>query len=149
MYNSFMSSDLNEGIRQDLKTQLGQGITARFTQWCFGPGYLGCHVGLVTAITAKIVINLIADVRWDFAWGICGIIGYIGGISGMLARDEFLREGWARYRPVVGLVTGMLIGLFGGWLFLDGWIALASAIGGGIGGLTDAIVYRSVLESDW
>jgi len=149
-----MYPDLNEEIRKDLETQLGQGKPPRFLEWFFGPGFLGGFVGFLVAAGIMIVFLWTTDFEWNLIvvrrLVICAIAGWFAGrIRGITARDEFLREDWTKFRPLVGFVTGAIIGTIGGAVFWDGWIALAGAIGGGIGGLTDAVVYRSVLESDW
>ena len=99
-------------------------------------------------------VCIMADFDWDlillYRFGICSVAGYFGGgIGSLMGRDELLREDLERYRPLVGLVTGCMIGALGGALFCDGWIALAGAIGGSIGGLTDTIIHRKILETNW
>jgi hypothetical protein len=148
-YNSSMFPEVNEKIGEELSSQLGNGWPSRFAHWLCGPGNLGCHVGFVGAVAVWFLLNHMEVEVFPL---ICvGVLGYIGGMGGVFARDEFLREDWARFRPLVGLVTGTLIGAVGGLLFLsaNGWIPFAAGIGGGIGGLTDAFVHHKILESDW
>ena len=147
-------SEINENLCQEIEAPSGEGRTARFTRWLVGPGMLGCHLGCVSAAAAMMFMSIMADFDWDlillYRFGICSAAGYFGGgIGSLTARDEFLRQTLGRYRPLVGLVTGCMIGALGGAVFLDGWIALAGAIGGGIGGLTNTIIHRNIMETDW
>jgi len=70
----------------------------------------------------------------------------VGAFAGLRARDEFLREDWTGHRPLVGLLTGALVGGVSGLLVCDACAGSAAAIGGALGGFSDALVYSHVLE---
>jgi len=101
-------------------------------------GFLGCSGRLVGSACDSLFILRFA------AGSIMGCLG--GGAGGLMAREKYLHVEWRGRRPLVGLSAGALMGGLLGVQSFDGWIVAAGVIGGGIGGLTEALVHRNAVD---
>jgi hypothetical protein len=150
-----MDSEHTRSAWQNEDSQIvKKGVISRLLHWAVAPGNLGMHVGLLIGAGVVLCHYVFCATIWDpvllLRLVVAPLIACVGGgIGGVCARDQFLRETWARFRPLVALLLGAASGGLIGLVLWDLVVGAAGALGGAVGAFTDAVIYRKRLEETW